>query len=131
MVSSAWRVCFSTRTLPTTSASSPRPFAAAENPCWRCFNDILDFSKIEAGKLSLETLDFDLQALFADFGRMMSVPAVQKKLELVCALAPELPVLLRGDPGRLLQVLVNLTNNAMKFTSQGEVAVRVSLVRET
>ena len=94
-------------------------------------NDILDFSKIEAGKLSLETIDFDLQALFADFGRVMSAPAVQKKLELSCALAPDLPILLRGDPGRLKQVLVNLTNNAVKFTGQGEVSVRASLVRET
>jgi len=94
-------------------------------------NDILDFSKIEAGKLSLEILDFDLQALFADFGRMMSVRVAQKKLELICALAPDLPVLLRGDSGRLRQVLVNLTNNAVKFTGEGEVSVRASLVRES
>jgi PAS domain S-box-containing protein len=121
--------------LDTDLASDQRQFAetirSSGESLLMLLNDILDFSKIEAGKLSLETIDFDLQALFADFGRVMSAPAVQKELELICALAPDLPVLLRGDPGRLKQVLVNLTNNAVKFTSQGEVSVRASLVRET
>ncbi len=94
-------------------------------------NDILDFSKIEAGKLSLETLDFDLGALLDDFAAMMAPRSEQKRLELLCALAPEVPALLRGDPGRLRQVLTNLLGNAIKFTSQGEVAVRVDVASET
>jgi two-component system sensor histidine kinase/response regulator len=91
-------------------------------------NDILDFSKIEAGKLDLETLDFDLVSLLDDFAATLSVRAYEKGLELLCAVDPEVPALLRGDPGRLRQILTNLTGNAIKFTHQGEVAVRVSLV---
>jgi PAS domain S-box-containing protein len=94
-------------------------------------NDILDFSKIEAGKLTLEALDFDLRALLEDFIAMMALRAEQKHIEIVCAVAPEVPSLLRGDPGRLRQVLVNLAGNAVKFTTQGVVTVRVSFERET
>ena len=93
-------------------------------------NDILDFSKIEAGKLALEVLDFDLHSLLDEFARMMAVRAEEKRIELICAVAPEVPSRLRGDPGRLRQVLVNLTGNAIKFTSKGEVAVRATLVQE-
>jgi signal transduction histidine kinase/DNA-binding response OmpR family regulator/HPt (histidine-containing phosphotransfer) domain-containing protein len=94
-------------------------------------NDILDISKIEAGKLEIEVLDFDLRTLFDDFAATMAVRAQEKHIEFVCAVSPEIPPLLRGDPGRLRQILMNLTGNAMKFTSQGEVAVRGSLVRES
>ena len=94
-------------------------------------NDILDLSKIEAGKLDLEVLDFDLCTLFDDFAATMAVRAQEKHIEFVCGVSPEIPTLLRGDPGRLRQVLMNLTGNAIKFTSQGEVAVRVSLLRES
>jgi len=93
-------------------------------------NDILDFAKIEAGKLELEVLDFDLRALLDDFTAMMALRAEQKGLELICAADPEVPTLLRGDPGRLRQVLVNLVGNAVKFTERGEVAVRVTLEDE-
>ena len=89
-------------------------------------NDILDFSKIEAGKLDLETLDFDLQSLLDDFAATMALKTHDKGLELLCAADPEMPTLLSGDPGRLRQILTNLTGNAVKFTHQGEVAVRVS-----
>ncbi|HLP02049.1 MAG TPA: response regulator, partial [Opitutaceae bacterium] len=91
-------------------------------------NDILDFSKIEAGKLELETLDFELQNLLDDFAAMLAIRAHDKGLELVCAPDPTLPVRLRGDPGRLRQILLNLTGNAIKFTQSGEVIVRVALV---
>ena len=91
-------------------------------------NDILDFSKIEAGKLDLETLDFDLSSLLDDFAATLAVRAHEKGLELLCAADPEVPTLLRGDPGRLRQILTNLAGNAVKFTHAGEVAVRVSLV---
>jgi signal transduction histidine kinase/DNA-binding response OmpR family regulator/HPt (histidine-containing phosphotransfer) domain-containing protein len=90
-------------------------------------NDILDFSKIEAGKLELETLDFDLYSLMDDFIAMQAVRAHEKGLELIYGIDPEVPALLRGDPGRLRQVLNNLVGNAVKFTAEGEVAVRVSL----
>jgi two-component system sensor histidine kinase/response regulator len=93
-------------------------------------NDILDFSKIEAHKLELETLDFDLRALLDDFAAMLALRAEEKGLEFICAAAPDVPSLLRGDPGRLRQVLNNLTGNAVKFTHKGEIAVRASLVTE-
>ncbi len=94
-------------------------------------NDILDFSKIEAGKLELEVLDFDLQVLLDDFGATMALRAHEKKLELICSPDIEVPTLLRGDPGRLRQILTNLTGNAIKFTPSGEVVIRVSMVSET
>jgi PAS domain S-box-containing protein len=93
-------------------------------------NDILDFSKIEAKKLDLETLDFDLSGLMDDFGAALAVQTHQKDLELLCDADSAVPMLLRGDPGRLRQILTNLAGNAVKFTAAGEVAVRVSLVEE-
>ena len=93
-------------------------------------NDILDFSKIEAGKLDLETLEFDLSNLLDDFVATLAARAHDKGLELLCAADRAVPTLLRGDPGRLRQILTNLTGNAVKFTPAGEVAVRVSLVEE-
>jgi PAS domain S-box-containing protein len=94
-------------------------------------NDILDFSKIEAGKLDLETLDFDLRGLLEDFAAAMAVRAHEKMLEFVCAADPDVPSFLRGDPGRLRQILTNLASNAVKFTEAGEVSVRGSLASET
>jgi PAS domain S-box-containing protein len=94
-------------------------------------NDILDFSKIEAGKLEMETLDFDLRATLDGFAEMMALKAHEKGLEFLCAAAPDVPTFLVGDPGRLRQILVNLTGNAVKFTQKGEVAVRASIEQET
>ena len=94
-------------------------------------NDILDFSKIEAGKIDMETLDFDLRDLLDDFAAMLALRAHEKGLEFVCAAAPDVPAYLRGDPGRLRQILTNMTGNAVKFTHQGEIAVRASLESET
>ena len=94
-------------------------------------NDILDFSKIEAGKLDLETIDFGLHALLDDVGAMLSLRASEKGLEFICAAAPDVPDHLRGDPGRLRQVLVNLAGNAVKFTEKGEISIRASLVSGT
>ncbi len=88
-------------------------------------NDILDFSKIEAGRLDIETIDFDLEAMLMDFSGMMAVKAEEKGLELICSLDPDVPSLVRGDPGRLRQILMNLVGNAIKFTPHGEVEVRV------
>ena len=90
-------------------------------------NDILDFSKIEAGKLEVEDIDFDLLSLLDDFTDSMAIRAHEKKLELLCQVAPGMATLLRGDPGRLRQVLNNLTGNAIKFTEHGEILINVSL----
>ena len=94
-------------------------------------NDILDFSKIEAGKLEMETIDFDLRLLLEDFASMMSMRVQEKNLEFLCAASPDVPALLKGDPGRLRQVLTNLVGNAVKFTAKGEVSVRAYLNHET
>jgi PAS domain S-box-containing protein len=94
-------------------------------------NDILDFSKIEAQRLDLEVLDFDLRAALDDVADMMAVRAQEKGLEFVCEIDPLVPSLLRGDPGRLRQILTNLVGNAIKFTMAGEVVVRVALEAET
>ena len=94
-------------------------------------NDILDFSKIEAGKLDLETLDFDLRRVLDDFADAMAPPADAKGLELIFDLEANVPTRLCGDPGRLRQILSNLTGNALKFTQSGEVVVRASLVDTT
>jgi PAS domain S-box-containing protein len=94
-------------------------------------NDILDFSKIEAGSVELEKLDFDLRALLDDVATLPAVRAHAKGLEFVSAVAPDVPPFLIGDPGRLRQVLVNLTGNALKFTETGEISVRAGLVEET
>lgn len=97
----------------------------------RLINDILDFSKIEAGKLDLETIDFDFENLLNEFASTMALRTQAKGLELICAANPDVPTLLSGDPGRLRQILTNLTGNAIKFTDRGEVALIVSKVQET
>jgi PAS domain S-box-containing protein len=94
-------------------------------------NDILDFSKIEARKLDLEILEFDLAALLEDFASSIALKAQEKGLELTCSMDRDVPASIRGDPGRLRQVLLNLAGNAIKFTSAGEVSIRASLVAAT
>jgi PAS domain S-box-containing protein len=89
-------------------------------------DDILDFSKIEAKKLNLEIREFDLSLLLYELAESMAARAHEKAIELLCEVDPEAPVLLRGDPGRLRQVLTNLVGNAIKFTQSGEVVVRVT-----
>ncbi len=89
-------------------------------------NDILDFSKIEAGKLELERIPFDLQELLDDLLAVLGVKAHGKGLELVTLVSGDTPTRLLGDPVRLRQVLTNLTDNALKFTAQGAVTIRVS-----
>ncbi len=88
-------------------------------------NDILDFSKIEAGKIDLDSTDFILADALDQVTTKMEMRARQKNLAFSCVLDPAAPHLLRGDPGRLRQVLVNLIDNAIKFTAAGEVSVKV------
>jgi len=94
-------------------------------------NDILDFSKIEAGKLDLEVIDFDLREVIDSTMDLLAAQAHSKGLELAAFIRPEVPLHLRGDPGRLRQIVNNLVGNAVKFTSEGEVVVTVSRVTET
>ncbi len=93
-------------------------------------NDILDFSKIEAGKLDIEEIDFDLKKLMENFGITMAFQAEEKGLKLICSTAQEVPSYVKGDPIRLKQILTNLTGNAIKFTSEGEIFVFCSLKEE-
>jgi signal transduction histidine kinase/CheY-like chemotaxis protein len=88
-------------------------------------NDILDLSKIEAGKLDVETIDFNLRETLDDTMRALSLRAQQKGLELACHILPDVPDALMGDPSRLRQIIVNLVGNAIKFTADGEVVLRV------
>lgn len=93
-------------------------------------NDILDFSKIEARKLELERQDFDLGSALEETVDMLAISARQKGLELICQVDPEVPLLLRGDPGRLRQILINLGSNAVKFTTNGKIVIHVALERD-
>ena len=90
-------------------------------------NDILDFSKIEAGRLEIGHEDFDLQTLLDDLVDTVALRAHQKGLALACMVDPDVPSMVRGDPGRLRQVLTNLIGNGVKFTSEGEVVISVAL----
>ncbi|MBP2680028.1 MAG: Hpt sensor hybrid histidine kinase, partial [Deltaproteobacteria bacterium] len=89
-------------------------------------NDILDFSRIEAGKVELDDIPFDIGIIVEEVAELLASPAQSKGLELSTFVEPEVPSVLRGDPGRVRQVLVNLVGNAVKFTERGEVVVRVS-----
>jgi Amt family ammonium transporter len=94
-------------------------------------NQILDFSKIEAGKLELELIDFDLQLVVEDAVELFTKRAMEKRVELVCHISPQLPTAVRGDQERLRQVLINLLGNAIKFTDRGQVVVHVVATAET
>ena len=94
-------------------------------------NDILDYSKIEAGKLEFEIINFDLSKMLENISDLMSVKAAEKKVEFVSLIHLDVPVLLKGDPGRLRQVLNNLAVNAIKFVEEGEVSIQVTLKNET
>ena len=91
-------------------------------------NDILDFSKIEAFKLELESTEFDLGELVEGVAEQFAEPAQGKGLDFICAMAPDCYATFKGDPARLCQILNNLCGNAVKFTNEGEIVLRVSVV---
>jgi CheY-like chemotaxis protein len=96
----------------------------------RIINDILDFSKVESGKLDLEKIDFNIHTMLENFMSSLAFRASEKNLELIFALDPLIPGFVKGDPGRLRQVLTNLTENAIKFSHKGEVVVKAALKQE-
>lgn len=120
--------------LDTALEKDQREYAAtienSANALMHVINDILDYSKIEAGKLDMETIDFDLRVTMEDIGELMGMKAHEKGLQYTCFVDPEVSSLLRGDPGRLRQIMINLAGNAIKFVSKGEVAVHVTLEEE-
>jgi PAS domain S-box-containing protein len=91
-------------------------------------NDILDFSKVEAGKLELESLNIDLRDTFEDVCRLLSIQAHAKGLELTAQVDARLPQFVKGDAGRIRQILLNLAGNAIKFTAKGEVSLEVKVL---
>jgi len=94
-------------------------------------NDILDFSKMEAGKLELEKINFNLRNTVEDVAYTLATRAQSKGLEIACLIHPDITSNLRGDPGRLRQILVNLVGNAIKFTPQGEIVIHAEPIEET
>lgn len=104
---------------------------SSANSLIQIVNDILDFSKIESGKLDFEELDFNLRISLEDIVDSMALIAAEKGLELVCHIYNNVPIYVKGDPGRLRQVLNNLLDNAIKFTHSGEVVIKTNLEKET
>jgi PAS domain S-box-containing protein len=121
--------------LDTDLAPQQREFAetvfSSAHALLHIINDILDFSKIEAGKLTLETTDFDLRETVERSAELLAHRAQAKNLEVISWMPPDVLNLLRGDPVRIQQILVNLTGNAVKFTDRGEVVLRVMKESET
>jgi signal transduction histidine kinase/DNA-binding response OmpR family regulator/HPt (histidine-containing phosphotransfer) domain-containing protein len=93
----------------------------------RVVNDILDFSKIEAGKFDLEAIDFNLRDCLEESLKTLALRADVKGLELLCDIAPKVPELVQGDPGRLRQIILNLVGNSIKFTDRGEISLKVEI----
>lgn len=105
--------------------------ATAADSLLDLFNDILDFSRIEAGGMALETIPLDLQALVEEVTNLLTAKAQEKDVELILRYAPGTPRYVMGDPGRIHQVILNLTNNALKYTRAGHVLINVEAVENT
>ncbi len=115
--------------LTSEQANYVRTFQRAGESLLALINDILDLSKIEAGQIEIECIPFDLLEVLDRSMEIHSARAREKGIELISAVAPEVPTRLLGDPHRLRQVLTNLLGNAMKFTANGDIAVRVGWTR--
>jgi PAS domain S-box-containing protein len=115
------------RDTPLTSAQAEyvRTIESSGESLLSIINDILDYSKIEAGRIELETSPFDLRQCMEDSLDLFAARAVEKKIELICRMGPEVPRDVIGDAARLRQILVNLIGNALKFTDRGEILVSV------
>ncbi|PIP38469.1 MAG: hypothetical protein COX19_12475 [Desulfobacterales bacterium CG23_combo_of_CG06-09_8_20_14_all_51_8] len=100
---------------------------SSANALLSIINDVLDFSKIEAGKFSLDTTVFDLRHVVEEITELLCLKADEKNLEFACIISHRIPTFLKGDPGRLRQVLLNLAGNAVKFTEKGGVTIRADL----
>lgn len=103
---------------------------ASANALLRIINDILDFSKIEAGKLEIEEIPFEIDEVLENLATVVTVNTREKGLELMFRRSPDTPQVLIGDPLRLGQILINLCNNAVKFTEKGEILVTIAVSRE-
>lgn len=102
----------------------------SSNNLLKIINDILDFSKVEAGKMTIESVPFDLEEILEDIGGITGVKAAQQEIELILKLDNDVPRNLIGDPVRLHQVILNLLNNAIKFTEEGEVLLEISVLKD-
>ncbi|MBF0237112.1 MAG: response regulator [SAR324 cluster bacterium] len=96
----------------------------------RIINDILDFSKIEAGKIEMESIEFNLEEVMNNITSIVSMRASEKDLELIYQIDNQVPLFLQGDPLRLGQILINLVNNAIKFTETGHILLKINLVNQ-
>lgn len=100
---------------------------SSANTLLRIINDLLDFSKIEAGRLELEEIDFDVRRVMEEVADLFTEAAELKRLELRVSAAEDVPQVVRGDPGRLRQIVTNLVHNAIKFTEKGSIRIHVSM----
>lgn len=96
----------------------------------RIINDILDFSKVEAGKMTIESINFNIDDIIEDISGIIGIKAANQEIEFVINVDTNIPKSLKGDPKRLTQVLLNLINNAIKFTNQGEVLLAIKLMED-
>ena len=94
-------------------------------------NDILDFSKVESGKMRLDEIDFVLRTSIEEVAELLAERAQSKGVEMACLIHHDIPVVVRGDPGRLRQILTNLLGNSIKFTQEGEVVLRAKLAEDS
>lgn len=104
---------------------------SSANALLSIINDVLDFSKIEAGKFSLDSIVFDLRSAVEEITELLSIKAHEKGLDFACIVSHEIPAFLKGDPGRLRQVLLNLAGNAIKFTENGSVTITANLKNDS
>jgi len=104
---------------------------SSANALLSIINDVLDFSKIEAGKFNLDTIVFDFRTAVEEVTELLSIKAYEKSLDLACIVNHKIPSFLKGDPGRLRQVLLNLAGNAIKFTKKGSVTITANLKKES